>query len=182
MIVGAVIGFISSVGIVVVQRLLDRAGKLEIYVKVVNDRPTGTYTWGFQKNVDGILLTVPIWIEIQNLSNSNRILRDINLVTAVGGRELTKMVQSNRIGGRNPYMYANDGSYSITIGGREIENIECNFFLKASSNVPCFDEIWLRYYDEKNCVHKFSLGNVEGDWSVKEFPRTGEWIRLKEIK
>ena len=43
-ILGAIIGFISSIGIIVVQRLLDRVGKLEIYVKVVNDRTTGTNT------------------------------------------------------------------------------------------------------------------------------------------
>lgn len=79
-IVGAAIGFVSSIGIIIVQRLLDRAGKIEIYAKAVYDRPTGTYTWGFHRNADGIFLNVPLWIEIQNLSNSTRILRDINLL------------------------------------------------------------------------------------------------------
>lgn len=182
MILGAIIGFISSIGIIVVQRLLDRVGKLEIYVKVVNDRPTGTYTWGFHENADGIILNVPIWIEFQNLSNCNRIIRDINLLLVVEGREVTKMVQSNRSSGRDSYVYANNGSYSLSISGREVKDIECHFLLKASLDVPCFDEIYLRYFDEKNCTHKFSLGKVDGNWSVKEFPRPEEWMRLKEKK
>ena len=181
-ILGAIIGFISSIGIIVVQRLLDRVGKLEIYVRVVNDRPTGTYTWGFHENADGIILNVPIWIEFQNLSNCNRIIRDINLLLVVEGREVTKMVQSNRSSGRDPYVYANNGSYSLSISGREVKDIECHFLLKASLDVPCFDEIYLRYFDEKNCAHKFSLGKVDGNWSVKEFPRPEEWMRLKEKK
>ena len=35
-IVGAAIGFVSSIGIIIVQRLLDRAGKIEIYAKASN--------------------------------------------------------------------------------------------------------------------------------------------------
>ena len=181
-IVGAAIGFVSSIGIIIVQRLLDRAGKIEIYAKAGYDRPTGTYTWGFYRNADGIFLNVPLWIEIQNLSNSTRILRDINLLLVSKGKEVATMIQSNRtdIKGEGPYLYANDGSYSLSLGGAEIKEMDCHFLLKASLDVPPFDEIVLRYYDEKNRAHKFSLGQVEGDWTVKEFPCSGEWIKLKE--
>lgn len=182
--IGAAIGFLSSIGIIIVQRLLDRAGKIEIYTKVVYDRPTGSHTWGFHKNADGIFLNVPLWIEIHNLSNSTRILRDINLLLVSKGKEWATMVQSNRADIKNQclYLYANEGSYSLSLGGAEIKKIDCHFLLKASSDVPHFDEIELRYYDEKNRAHKFSLGQVEGDWTVKEFPRSGEWIKLKEKK
>ena len=54
--IGAAIGFLSSIGIIIIQRLLDRAGKVEIYAKAVYDRPTGTHTWGFHRNADGIFL------------------------------------------------------------------------------------------------------------------------------
>ncbi len=57
-IVGAVIGFVSSMGIIIVQRLLDRAGKIEIY------------------------------------------------------------------------SYANEGSYSLSLGGAEIKKMDCLFFSK----------------------------------------------------
>lgn len=183
-IVGAVIGFVSSIGIIVVQRLFDRAGKVEIFAKVVFDRPTGSYTWGFSKNADGLYLNAPIWLEIQNLSNSSRLLRDINLLLVADGKELAPMIQSNRteISGKGEYLFANNGSYSLSIGGRETKRLDCFFMLKANSDISNFDELDLRYYDEKNRAHMFSLGQVEGDWAVKEFPRSREWIKLKEKK
>ena len=182
MIIGAAIGFVSSIGIIFVQRLIDRAGNLEIYAKVVYNRSTGSYTWGFRSSVDGMYLSVPLWIEIQNLSNSTRIIRDINLLLVSKGKELVTMIQSNRADIKNQeiYLFANGGSYSLSLGGGEIKKIECHFLLKASPDIPAFDEIYLRYYDEKCRVHKFSLGHVEGDWIEKEFPRSGEWIKLKE--
>lgn len=105
-----------------------------------------------------------------------------HLLMALLSKELATLIQSNRtdIKGQGPYLYANDGSYSLSLGGAEIKKMDCHFLLKASSDVPPFDEIVLRYYDEKNRAHKFSLGQVEGDWTVKEFPRSGEWIKLKE--
>ena len=181
-IIGAAIGFLSSIGIIFVQRLFDRVGNLDFFAKVVYDRSTGSYTWGFYKNADGVFLKVPLWIEIQNLSNSTRIIRDINLLLVSKGKELVTMIQSNRADIKNQeiFLFANGGSYSLSLGGGEIKKIECHFLLKASPDIPAFDEIYLRYYDEKCRVHKFSLGHVEGDWIEKEFPRSGEWIKLKE--
>lgn len=183
-IIGAAIGFVSSIGIILVQRLIDRAGNLEIYTKVVYNRSTGSYTWGFLRNADGVFLNVPLWIEILNQSNSTRIIRDINLLIASEGKELMTMIQSNRfdINNQDSYLYANEGSYSLSLGGGEIKKIDCHFFLKGGSDIPAFDEIYLRYYDEKNRAHIFSLGHVKGDWKEKEFSRSGEWVKLKEKK
>ena len=183
-IIGAMIGFVSSIGIILVQRLFDRLGNLEIYGRVVYDRSTGNRTWGFHKNADGLFLKVPLWIEIQNLSKCTRILRDINLLLVSEGKELMTMVQCDRIDikGQGFYLFANGGSYSLSLGGGEIKKLDCYFLLKANSDNPSFDEIVLRYYDEKNCAHKFSLGHVEGDWIQKEFPRDREWVKLKERK
>jgi len=183
-IIGAAIGFVSSIGIIVVQRLFERAGRLEIYAKVVYDRPTGSHTWGFRNGRDGITLNVPIWIEIQNLSNSARILRDINLLLVSEGKDVAAMTQINRAGSKDSgeYLYANEGNYSLSVEGREIKRIVCYFSLKFYTDVPNFDEIKLRYFDEKNQPRKFSLGKVEGDWKIKEFPRNEEWIKLREDK
>lgn len=181
---GAVIGFVSSIGIIAVQRLFDRAGKLEIYAKVVYGRSPGSHTWGFGVNGDGVLLNVPIWIEIQNLSNSTRTLRDINLLLTYKGKELATMVQSDHTdnNGKDQYLFAEEGSYSLSIDGRKIKRIDCQFLLAAGSDSHAFDEIVLRFFDEKNRAHKYSLAHVEGDWKPKEFPRSREWKKLKEIK
>lgn len=129
-IIGAAIGFVSSIGIIVVQRLFEKAGRLEIYAKVVYDRPTGSHTWGFRNGRDGITLNVPIWIEIQNLSNSARILRDINLLLVSEGKDVAAMTQINRAGSKDSgeYLYANEGNYSLSVEGREKKGLSAISF------------------------------------------------------
>ena len=183
-IIGAIIGFVSSIGIILVQRIVDRIGNIDIYTRVVCDRSTSSHIWGFHRRSNELFLNIPLWIEIQNLSNSTRILRDINLLLFSEGKELVTMIQCERINIKSQglYLYANEGSYSLSIGAGEIKKIDCYFLLKANLDNPIFDEIVLRYYDEKNLAHKFSLGHVKGDWNEKEFPRSEEWIKLKEMK
>lgn len=184
-VVGALIGFLSSIGIILVQRALDKAGKLNIYAKVVYDHSTGSFTWGFQGGGDSVCLNVPIWIEVHNLSNTTRVMRNVNLVLLNGGIILAEMVQSNRTSNKknhDHYYYANHGSYSFSIAAKEIIQYECHFLLNGNADKQHFDEIGLRYYDEKNRPHLFSLGSVCGDWKVHEFPRSGEWELLKEEK
>ena len=131
-IIGAAIGFLSSIGIIFVQRLFDRVGNLDFFAKVVYDRSTGSYTWGFYKNADGVFLKVPLWIEIQNLSNSTRIIRDINLLLVSKGKELVTMIQSNRADIKNQeiYLFANGGSYSLSLGGGEIKKSNATSYSK----------------------------------------------------
>lgn len=183
-IIGAIIGFVSSIGIILVQRLVDKIGNIEMYARVVYDRSTGSRTWGFHRKAEGLFLNIPLWIEIQNLSNSTRILRDINLLLVSEGKELVTMIQCERttIKDQGFYFFANEGSYSLSVGPGEIKRIDCYFLLKGNTDNPIFDEIVLRYYDEKDIAHKFSLGRVKGDWIEKEFTRSGEWIKLKERK
>ena len=179
---GAAIGFMSSIGVIIAQRLLDRVGKIEIYAKVVYDRPTGIYTWGFSNRGGSIFLNVPLWLEIQNLAYTSRIIRDINLLLISDGKEVGKMMQSNRSGKEGNIIYANEGSYSLSINGREFRKLECHFLLEKNQDAKRFDEIYLCYYDEKNHIHMFSLGKMEGDWTEKEFPNKREWIKLKKVK
>ena len=184
-IVGALIGFICSIGIILIQRALDKAGKLNIYTKIVYDHSTGSYTWGFQDKGDHICLNVPLWIEVHNLSNSTRIMRDVNLVLAKDGKVIVPMTQSNRSTSKKTheeYLYANRGSYSFSIAGNEIVRYECHFLLKDALCKAQFYEIKLRYYDEKNRCHHFSLGSVRGDWVPREFSRVADWKLLKEEK
>jgi len=180
-IIGAVISFISSIGILIVERLFEKFGKLRIYTKIVYDRSTGSYTWGFRDTADGLVLNVPLWLEVVNHSKRPRILRDINLLIASRGKVLTPMLQINYAKTNDDNLsFANEGSYSLSINGDDVRRIVCHYCLKANHNTAVFDEILLRYFDEKGRAHTFSLGYVEGDWHIKEFPRNETWIELKE--
>lgn len=181
-VIGALIGFVSSIGIIVVERLIDRSGKLKIYAKVVYDRIDDRRTWGFHRNQDGLFLNIPLWIEIQNLSNSTRALRDVNLVLYNEGRYIVSMKQINRSGKKeNVFHYANNGSYSFVIEPRTITKYECYFILKKEeNNIRYFDQIKLRYFDEYDREHNFVLGNVEGNWVERQFTFSGEWQALNK--
>lgn len=78
--IGAAIGFLSSVGIIIVERLFDRSGKLKIFAKVVYHRTNENRTWGFHSGAEGLIFGVPLWLEFENTSNTTRVIRDVNLI------------------------------------------------------------------------------------------------------
>lgn len=180
--VGAAIGFVSSIGILIVEKLLNRTGSIHIYAKVVHDRGTGKYTWGFMKFDKGVSFRVPLWLELENTSNTTRVLRDVNLVLYQGKTRTAEMVQfqSNNIKEKEPIIYGNDESYSFVLEPRSIRRYDCHFGLQESVvEGQHFDQVKLRYYDEHDKEHLFLLGSVDGDWSIKQFPRSGKWQKLK---
>ena len=72
LIIGAGIGLVSSICILVIERLLDRRGKLSIYYKFTAQKKFGD-SWGFYDHGDGtISLIIPVLFEIQNTSNSHQ--------------------------------------------------------------------------------------------------------------
>ena len=180
--IGGLIGFISSVGTLIVERLLNQNAKINLYAKIVYEHRYGKNTWGFWNFEDEIALNVPIWIEFQNLSNSTRVMRNVNLLLYKDGNRQQELCQINRSGDREKkFDFANDGSYSFVIEPRSIQKYECHFSLKQSMcKAECFYEIKLRYFDEKDKEHILHLGSVNGSWEVGDFPRSGEWIKLKK--
>ena len=182
MIIGAAIGFVSSIGILLVERIMDRTGKTHIYVKIVNDRGTGKYTWGFIKKDTGVSFHVPLWLELENTSNTTRVLRDVNLVLYQGKTRIAEMVQfqSNTSKDKDTIVYGNDESYSFVLEPRSIHRYDCHFGLKQSViQEKHFDRVKLRYYDEHDREHLYLLGEVDGDWQEKQFPRSGKWQKMK---
>lgn len=118
-IIGALIGFMSSVGVIIVKRIFERS--------------LGKRTWEFQTTQDGMYLNVPLWIEIQNLSNVLKVMRDVNLLLYKQGKYVAEMHQINRTGNQeNSFLYANSGRYSFVIAARNIAKYECHFALKKN--------------------------------------------------
>ena len=181
-IIGAAIGFVSSVGIIVSERLIDRAGIVKVYARIVYQQTTNPTSWGFDDGQGEIYLKVPVWLELENLSNAPRVVRDVNLVLFNRTERVAEMVQINRRGtGEHAQIFGNNGGYSFVLEPRSIQRYECFYSLKQDlQKSEVFDRIKLRYYDEKDKEHLLLLGKVDGDWSVKEFPRSAKWIKLKK--
>lgn len=180
--IGAAIAFVSSIGIIVVERLFDRSGKLKIYAKVVYLRNNGNVTWGFHNASEGMFFGVPLWIQLINTSNTTRVIRDVNLVLYRGKTRVAEMIQINSSGkSDNEYIFANDGSYSFVAEPRSVRQYSCYFNLKQENGKDLFfDKIVLRYFNERDNEKQFVLATVDGDWKLKQFSRSGKWIHLKK--
>ena len=93
-IVGAVIGFLGSIIVLIVERILDRKGKIQIYYRRTNQRGMNGIGWGFNRNTDGRMsFIVPVVFELQNTSNTTRVIRDVSLLLYSGNAFVGKMYQ-----------------------------------------------------------------------------------------
>lgn len=164
LVIGAAIGLLASLATIVLQRHLDQRGKLHIFYKFINQKGTNGQGWGFKNSQDGYLhLSIPAIFELQNTSNTTRVIRDVSLLLYQDSRLVGKMVQINylqtttRTGGtvtkESEYHYgAEKGSYSFVLAPRSIQKQECHYVYKIKSNEKddkIFNRIIVRYYDEK---------------------------------
>lgn len=181
-VIGGILGLLSGIIILFLQQYLDRKGQLKTYAKIVCEQLHGQFTWGFRAGDSGITLHVPIWLEFQNTTNTTRIMRDVNLLLYKDGNFVSEMVQVNRSGNSsNQFVYGDNGSYSFTVPTKSTKQFTCHFLLKKDAqSVQYFDQIMLRYYDEKDCVHLLRLGDFEGDWTLKQFQRPQNYFLLHE--
>ena len=97
LLIGAAIGFIGSAAILFVERLLDRKGKLNIFYRFTHDRATQS-NWGFDESADGYLyFTAPVVYELQNTSNTTRVIRDVSFLLYDGDVFVAKMLQLDHL-------------------------------------------------------------------------------------
>lgn len=193
LIIGAGIGLVSSICILVIERLLDRRGKLSIYYKFTAQKKFGD-SWGFYDHGDGtISLIIPVLFEIQNTSNSTRVVRDVGLYLYNDETKLFKMVQldyfhfTERKGGEivneeNVYFGGEKGSYSFVISPRSISRFECEYMQKVNKNEinqKQFNNIILQYLDEKDKAKKYVIKHLNGDWNKKKMNSDEDWLLLK---
>lgn len=196
-IIGAIIGFLSSILTVIIGRWIDRVGKLKIYIKIINSSNEHP-GWGMMEGRQGKYFSVPVVYQIQNTSNTTRVIRDINVLLFDGNKFLRKMKQieymqhDHREGGQKistdkEYFGVDAGSYSFIIPPRSINTFKC-FYILNESQVACsagkhFDNLKIRYFDERDKVRIFdarTISNVEviqdadDDWTLlKKRPTKG---------
>ncbi len=84
--VGGAIGFLSSFGIMTADRIWDRAGKLKIYYTLwdpeVAENPLKRFGFTVCDSGAGfsdLSFIFPLTLEIQNTSNTPRVLRDVKI-------------------------------------------------------------------------------------------------------
>ena len=193
---GAAIGLVVSLATTVIQRVLDRNGKVNIFYKFISPKSSSRVGWGFRDSGDGnIYFSIPVVYEIQNTSNATRVIRDVNLLLFKDNRLVDSMVQINKMTSKSTtggisqesehYYGSESGSYSFVLSPCSIQKQECHYTIKCpfrEKENRVFDQVVLRYYDEKNKSHYFAVKDICGNWNEKIFVPDTEWILLDRKK
>ena len=172
---GASLGFLSSIGTTLVSNLIKNKGEVKVFYKIVYSKINQGRTWGFFISPEGMIFEVPLWVELYNTSNSVKVVRDLVILLFQEGKELTQMTQINKT--EENVLYGNQGAYSFVLQPRNIYKYDLYFIIKNNeleSNCN-FDEIRLRYFDEKNKAHTSLLRKVKQPWVIGDLERNKKW-------
>ena len=193
LILGAALGLISSFLTIIVQRIMDRKGKLNVFYKFTNQKGMNGDSWGFYDNNDGyVSFILPIVYEFQNTSNTSRAIRDMRIHLYKGESHIAKMKQldlihittlrGSQVKGEEDCFFGTDkGSYSFVIQPRSIQRQECEYMYKIGYqelSVNMFDTIVASYYDEKNKIKYFRLKKIERCWDDQTYQADDDWKRF----
>ncbi len=175
-VIGAILGFALSLITTIVNKAIDKHGKMRLFYKLVYQKSTGQ-----KARIDSTggetFLTIPLYFEFQNTSNTARVIRDVCLYLYHEGKEVGKMIQiqytqdsktkeiKNSFGGENH-------SYSFVLPPLSIQKQECEFLYKVPTSeideFP-FDEIRFVYFDEKNRTMESVFCKADRGWNGIDF-------------
>ena len=185
-VIGAILGFALSIITTIVNKAIDKHGKMRIFYKLVYQKSTGKKA-RIDTNGGDTFLTIPLYFELQNTSNTARVIRDVCLYLYKNGKEVGKMIQiqytkdsktneiKNSFGGEK-------NSYSFVLPPLSIQKQECEFLYKVpTSKIDelAFDEIRFSYFDEKNRVMECLFYKSEQGWNGIDFNYENEYFELK---
>lgn len=179
LLISGIIAILSSVATLVVKNLMNRHGKLKIYKKIVYAKTKTGQTWGFFTGQEGMIFQIPLWIEIQNTSNSTQVVRNLNACLYRNKKEICPMIQINKIADT---FLANNGAYSFVIEPRSIQKFDCHFTIKKKDvqGDDIFDEVKLTYFDGNDKRKIFHLIKIDENdcWLQKAQEKDKDWTLL----
>jgi len=191
--IGAVLGFLLSIITTIIQRKMDRNGKLHLFYRFVHSEGIST-AWGFDDNGDGRLsLTIPVVFEFQNTSNTTRVIRDVSFLLYNENKLVDVMMQIDHVhttktngkeitDEKDLFLGDEKGSYSFVLPPRSIQRRECEYcsvIHSSEKDKKHFTRIVARYFDERNKPHFFNIKKIDGNWMPKRFSSNEEWVLMK---
>lgn len=185
-VIGAVLGFALSIITTIVNKAIDKRGKLYIFYKLVYQKET-TNKAGIGEINGETYLMIPLYFELQNTSNTTRVIRDVCLYLYNNGQRVAKMIQVQYTkDSKTKEIKSNFGgdknSYSFVLPPASIQKQECEFVYKVpTSKIEeyMFDEIRFSYFDEKNNVMECTFCLATNGWNDIDFNYENEYFELK---
>lgn len=186
--IGGLIGFLSSLGVQIAMRILDRKGKLSYYGRI---NSSFLHEWGFFSADGKMTFVVPLELECQNTSNVTRVIRDVSLSLWRNGVEVSRMKQTQGIYNEHKHngkVESRDsvalgdvnGSYSLVLPPRSIKKMNCFFTCSKEQNIQdiSFDEIRISCYDERDRLYRSQLMEFDANWKEHSIPVEDAWTTI----
>ena len=182
-VLGGILGFASSIGVIVVEKIMANRGNILIFYKRIYSH-LSSKPWGIREQPIQDIFEIPIKFEIQNTSSVLKVVRYLSMYLYEGEQEVDKFTSIEYYNYKEDNekikeICANDGSYSFVIPSKSIINFKCYFSLKKSKNNEKFDNIKLSYYDHNNKKHIYDICKIENGWDSDEFSIDKDWIKLE---
>lgn len=183
-VVGSILGFLLSILTTIINKVIDKNGEVRIFYRLLEQQAK------IEVRENEQYLLIPVYFELQNTSNTTRVIRDVSLYIYNNGKKVTKMLQlqctkdskTNEI--KNSYG-GEKNTYSFVLPAQSIQKQECNFLYKISKIdivQKQFDEIRFAYYNEKNQAMDCLFLKAEQGWNGIEFNYDNEYAELKCVK
>lgn len=187
LIVGGMISLVTSISLLFVQRKLDRRGDLLIFYRMLCP-VNNTKKLYFEMN-DEIIFNFQILFDLQNTSNSSKVMRDINILLYKDNKYVAKMKRNylavQKEGNKliREDKFGNEqNSYSITIPPRGIQTLLFDFLYDIKQEEIQkydFNNIRLEYHDDKNKCHVLKMREIKNCWKEEYFENDIDWILVE---
>lgn len=131
--------------------------------------------WGTFKNGNEILLSMPLWMEIVNLGDSNELIQNVNISLYQKEKELGKMIQVTKLEQTD---LGYNGQYTFIVKPGETRKYTLYFLVKKSEILTTFDKLVLTFQDKTNKVHKYILvKEIKDCWNMG-YQTIEEWEQV----
>lgn len=183
--IGGAIGIVASVGTMILEKIWDRAGRLKIFYMIRSTKNTAVETFGTSESDSGPAFVVPLVFELQNTSNTTRIMRDVSVLMYKDSKYVDEMIQVGHSGmkGEDQQEYGSDNqSYSFVVPAKSIHKVYGTYIYAPGWNPEKrqdFNEIRLRYFNEKDKVCEYHLRYIENPWEQSDMDGDENWILLE---
>ena len=187
---GSVIGALATLASTWLARRMQEKGSISIFCRLVASVPDGKEFGIYQSGSgSGLIMRVPMWIEVCNTSGISRFVRDVNVVGCIGKKEVCEFIQfqGNNLGKENEILYGDNQAYTFVVEANSTKRFQCEFAIKQydlPEESRLIDSLSIRYYDEKNKKHVNQFYKITDNpvWSIRRFDYKKQWFEASKKK
>lgn len=179
--VGAVIGAGATLLSTWLTKKLQTSGKVTLHIALVGSEARNGLTFGFYEEefAEGLVMRVPIWLDVCNTSGISRIVRNASLFAYCNKELVAEFAQIQAVDmGEKRKALGDQESYTVVVPENSARRFNMEFILRKQ-DIPKenkqFDELIFTCFDEKNRINAFHFMNVQNCWIEGPIHTEDEW-------